>query len=190
MGANNGTKVAALCGAVYWAPRGTVLPTDASTALPETFRRLGAVTDEGVKPSRDTKTDQVKEWDGSTLVNLLTEDARGYEFTLVSVFDQDVLEFVNGRENVSLTPATSSSGTKITVKDVGGKPDQGVLVFDMRFGKKKVRKVIPTADPVIDSEEAYKLDGLTGFGVNVAALKDAAGVYIYTYAEDNDVVVA
>ena len=39
----------------------------------------------------------------------------GYEFTLVSVFDQDVLEFVNGRENVSLTPATSSSGTKITV---------------------------------------------------------------------------
>lgn len=186
MGANNGTKVAALCGAIYWAQGGTSLPTDASTPLPEAFRRLGAVTDDGVKPTRDTKTEKVKEWDNSTLVNLITDESRGYEFTLVSVFDEDVLNFVHGQENVALTPATSSSGTKISVKDIGGKPETGVLVFDMKFGKKKVRKVIPLADPVITGEEPYQKDGLTGFSVEVEALKDDAGVYIYTYGEDSD----
>lgn len=190
MGANNGTKVAALApkagGGVYWAPLGTELPSDASTALPAAFKCLGAVSDDGVKPGRDTKTEKVKEWDGSTLANLLTDDSRNFEFTLLSALDKDVLAFVFSPENVIVTPATSTAGTKTAVMDKGGKPEQGVLVLEMKFGGKKLRKIAPVADPVINGEEPYQKDGLTGYGVEVEALKDDTGVRVYEYSEDSD----
>jgi len=194
MGANNGSKVAAYSpkagGGVFWAPRGTVLPTDASTALDEKFKCLGAISDEGVKPSIEAKTDQVKEWDGSTLANLLTDESRSFEFTLLSPLDKDVLEFAFGATNVTVTAPTSTAGTKTAVLDKGGKPDQGVLVLDMKFGSKKIRKIVPVADPVIKGEEAYVLGKLSGYSVEVEAIKDATGVRVYEYSEDSDKLAA
>lgn len=190
MGANNGSKVAAYSpkagGGVFYAPLGTALPVDASTALDAKFKCLGAVSDDGVKPSIEAKTDQVKEWDGSTLANLLTDESRSFEFTLLSTFDRDVLEFTFGQANVTVTAAYASAGTKTAVLDKGGKPEQGVLVLDMKFGSKKIRKIVPVADPAIKGEEGYVLGKLAGYTVEVEAIKDATGVRVYEYTEDND----
>lgn len=190
MGTNTGAKVAAakpkIGGGLYKAPLGTTLPTDASAVLDAAFVSLGPISEDGIKPSRDTKTDKIKEWDGSTLANLLTDESRTFEVLLYGVFDADVQKFINGEDNVTVTPPTSSAGTKIAVTDKGGKPDQCVLVLEMVHGGKKMRKVLPIADPVVTGEEPYAGSGLMGYTVEIEALKDESGSRAYEYSEDTD----
>lgn len=190
MGANNNSKVAALApkvgGGVYRAPAGTALPTDASTALPAAYKCLGAVSDGGVKPSRDISTTKVKEWNGKTLAVLTTDQSLSYEFLLLSVMDTDTLGFVFGTANVTVTAPTASAGTKVAIQDKGGTPDNCVLVFDTVFGGKKIRKIVPNASPTIAGEEAYATGNLAGYTINAEATDDASGVRLYEYSEDTD----
>lgn len=190
MGANTGAKVAALVpkagGGVYFARAGTALPTDASTALAGTYQCLGAVSSDGVKPSRDVKADQVKEWDGTTLAVLKSDNELSYEFTLESILDSDTLGYVFGSSNVTVTAPSSTSGTKTAIVDKGDYLSAGVVIFEMRYGGKKIRDIVPMGDPAITGEEAYQASGLTGYTVSLAALKDATGVRYYRYIEDTD----
>lgn len=190
MGVNNGSKVAAarpkVGGAVYWAPSGTALPTNASTALGAGFKCLGPVSEDGVTPSRDTNVENIKEWDGSTLATLLTEENRTFEFTLYGIYDADALNFMFGAASVVTTPAAGASGTLVAITDKGGKPDKGVLVLEMTHGKVKQRKVVPVADPTVTDEGPYASGELRSYTVSVEALKDASGNFSYEYAELDD----
>lgn len=189
MGVNTGASVAAakpkVGGGLYYAAAGATLPVDASAALDAAFKPLGPISEDGVQPGRDTSVDKVKEWDGSTLAQLLTDESRSFVVKLYGVFDEDVQGFVNGPANVAVTPAVpGTSGKKITVLDKGGKPAQAVIVIDMLYGGKKMRKVIPLADSVITGEDPYVGGGLTGYEVTIEALKDESGTRVYEYYED------
>lgn len=190
MGINNGSKVAAAKprtgGGLYYAPLGTALPTDASTALPEGFIALGPIHEDGITPNRETSVEKVKEWDGSTLAQLLTDEERSFETLLYGIHDRDVLEYLFSTDNVEVTPAADGSGTKIAIKDVGGKPANSVLVFEMQYRGVKMRKVLPNADATITGEEAYQGSSLMGYTLSVECLKDDDGVRVYEYSELDD----
>lgn len=190
MGINDGSRVAAakpkVGGGLYWAPLGTALPTDSTTALNAAFKCLGPISEEGVRPSRDTSIEKVKEWDGSTLATLLSDESRTFETTLYGIHDVDVLGALFGSANVVVTPAAGAVGTKIAVTDKGGKPAKGVLVLEMTHGKVKQRKVVPVADPTITDEGAYVSGELRSYTVEVEALKDASGNFSYEYTELGD----
>lgn len=190
MGVNNGSKVAAakpkVGGGMYWAVEGTALPTDATTALDPAFVCLGPISDAGVQPSRETNIEKVKEWDGSTLAALLTDESRTFEVLLYGVHDSDVVKFLHREENVTVTPPASGVGTTLAIVDKGGKPEKGVLVLEMIYQGVKQRKVVPVADPTVTGEEPYAATGLRGYTVQVEALKDASGAFVYEYAELDD----
>lgn len=190
MGINDGSKVAAarpkVGGALYWAPLGTAVPTTVSTALNAAFKCLGPVSEEGVRPARDTSIEKVKEWDGSTLASLLSDENRAFEFTLYGVHDADVLAFLFGSTSVTTTAAAGAVGTLINVADKGGKPDKGVLVIEMTHGGVKQRKVVPVADPTVTDEGPYVNSELRSYTVEVEALKDASGNFSYEYVELDD----
>ena len=190
MGINDGSKVAAakpkVGGGMYWAPLGTALPTDSSTALNAAFKCMGPISEEGVRPSRDTSIEKVKEWDGSTLATLLSDESRAFEVTLYGVHDVDVLGALFGSTNVVVTAAAGAVGTKIAVTDKGGKPAKGVLILEMTHGKVKQRKVVPVADPTITDEGAYVLGELRSYTVEIDVLKDASGNFSYEYTELGD----
>ena len=190
MGINDGSKVAAakpkVGGGLYWAPLGTALPTDSSTALNVAFKCMGPISEEGVRPSRDTSIEKVKEWDGSTLATLLSEESRAFEVTLYGVHDVDVLKFLFDSANVVVTAAAGAVGTKLAVTDKGGKPEKGVLVLEMTHGGVKQRKVVPVADPTITDEGAYVKGELRSYTVEVEALKDSVGAFSYEYTELDD----
>ena len=46
-----------VAGAVYVAPKGTTLPTDASTALASTFKDLGYISEDGVTNANSPDTE-------------------------------------------------------------------------------------------------------------------------------------
>lgn len=190
MGANTNARVAAAApkqgGGIYWAPIDTALPTDASTALAVAYKCLGPMSEEGVRPSRDTSIEKVKEWDGSTLASLLSDESRSFEFDILGVFDADALNFIFQQANVTVTPASGGAGTKIATVDKGGQLPKGVLVLEMKYGNVKQRKVIPVGEPNVTGENPYIPGGLRGYTVTVEALKDSSGAFVYEYAELDD----
>ena len=121
-------------GGVYRAPLGTALPTDATTALGAGFEPLGYLSESGITPTRDTTVDKIKAFGGDIVAALLSDESRSFAFTLLEVFSQEVQEFVHGTANVTVTPAVSGTGTKTAVQDKGGKPDQQILVFELKHG--------------------------------------------------------
>lgn len=190
MGANTNARVAAAApkqgGGIYWAPLTTALPTDASTALAATYKCLGPMSEEGVRPGRDTSVEKVKEWDGSTLASLLSDESRTFEFDILGVFDADAMDFIFQQANVTVTPAAGAVGTKIATVDKGGQLPKGVLVLEMKYGNVKQRKVIPVGEPNVTGENPYIPGGLRGYTVTVEALKDSSGAFCYEYAELDD----
>ena len=189
MGINNGSRVAAakpkVGGGLYFAPLGTALPTDATTPLAAAFKALGPISQDGVRPSRDTSVEKVREWDGSTLASLLTDESRTFEVLLYGVHDVDALGFLFSDDNVTVTAASTTSGTKISIADKGGKPGKGALVIEMAHEGVKQRKVVPVADPTVTGEEPYVAGGLRGYTVEVEATKHDSGPSTYECAELN-----
>ena len=187
MGVNTGVSVAAskpkVGGGMYYALAGTALPVDESTALAAAYKALGPISEDGVQPSRDTSIEKIKEWDGSTLASLLTDESRSFEVVLYGVHDSEVNTFLFG-SNATITVATTGAGKKIAVLDKGGKPAACVLVFDMRHGDKIHRAVVPNADVVITGEAPWQGSSLKAYTLTIEALKDASGVRVYEYFDD------
>lgn len=49
-------------GAVSVAPLGTVLPTDAKTALNEAFKNLGYISEDGLNNENSPESEKIKAW--------------------------------------------------------------------------------------------------------------------------------
>jgi hypothetical protein len=175
-------------GGMYYAVLGTALPTDASTALAAAYKPLGYLSEDGIRPAFDTSVDKIKAFGGDVVAALLADESRSFEATLLEVFGSEVNTFIYGAGNVTITPATASAGTKTTVQDKGGKPAQCVIVFDLKHGTKRRRVVVPIADPTVTGEEPYTDGGLMAYSLSVEALKNASGVRVYDYLENDDKV--
>lgn len=177
-------------GGISWAPAGTALPTDATTVLAAGYKPLGYLGDDGVQPSRDTSIEKVKAWGGDVIAALLTDDSQSFVFKLREVFAQNVNEWVYGTANVTVTAATSSSGTTTAIQDKAYKPENCVFVIDGFHGGKKVRIVVPNADSTVTGEDPYVDGAVTGYEVTVEALKDDSGVRVYRYLLADDKLAA
>ena len=55
-------------GAIWVAPVGSTLPTDATTALDAAFKCLGYASEDGVTNANSPDTDTVKAWGGDTVL--------------------------------------------------------------------------------------------------------------------------
>lgn len=176
----------ALGGGVYHAPAGTALPTTASTALAAAYKALGAVSTEGLKPTRDTNVEKIRDWSGDVVASLLTDTSASFAFTLIDVFAQEVNNFVYDTANVTFTPAATGTPSKLAIVDKGTKPIDRVMVFEMRHGAKKMRIMVPVASPVISGEGAFVADNINSYEVEVEAIKDASGNRVYRYYENDD----
>lgn len=84
MALNADNVVVAANGAVYIAPEGTALPTDATAALNVAFVELGYVSEDGVEITPEITVEGIPAWQSlSPIRNLLTEYAITAEFTLL-----------------------------------------------------------------------------------------------------------
>lgn len=175
----------AVSGGVLFGVTGTSLPTDASTSLTN-FTPLGYISEDGIQPSRDTSIEKVKSWEGDVVAALLTDDSQSFVFKLIEVFQEDVNKFLYGSSNVTYSSATSSANTKISIKDKAFKPLSCVLVFEMVYGAKKARVIVPAADISVTGEDPYVAGGVAAYEVTVEALKDSSGVRAYRYYELDD----
>lgn len=118
MGTPDTSKVAVLegkvTGAIFVAPVSVPLPTDATTALPATYKCIGFTSDDGIVITEDSSTKSLRAWEGKTEVrNTTTEYTEQIKFTPVEC-NQDVAELTWGSDHVEV-----DSNGNLTIKHHG-----------------------------------------------------------------------
>lgn len=163
-------------GAIWSAPLGTALPTDATTALNAAFKDLGYVSDDGLTNELTTDTAEIKAWGGDTVLTAQTGTSDTFTYKLIESLNIEVLKEVYGASNVTGTLAT---GIKISVNSKE-KIDH-VIVVETAVRDKFKRIVLPTAKIKEMAEITYVDGDPVGYGLTVQALPDSNGNTHYEY---------
>lgn len=167
-------------GAIFWAPLGTELPTDAATALNAAFANLGYISEDGVVNSNSPESDDIKAWGGSTVLTTQTGKTDTFQFTLIEALSVAPLRLVYGVVNV-----TGDLSTGITIKANDTQQDSGCLVIDMimRGGVLK-RIVLPSAAVSEVGDISYTDSDAVGYQTTLTASPDTTGNTHYEYIVD------
>ena len=178
--ANTATNVTAgkpkVGGAIYRAPIGTTLPTDATTALDNAFVCLGYVSEDGLTNDNSPESEDIKAWGGDIVYSAETEKTDTFQFTLIEATNVNVLKHVYGDDNV-----TQANGS-ITIRANSTPTAYRSYVIEsiLRDGTAK-RVVIPSAKVTSVGDIVYKDDTLHGYDTTITAVADTAGNTHYEY---------
>lgn len=167
-----------VAGAIYRAPLGTTLPTDASTTLNGSFVELGFVSEDGVTNNNTPDSDKVSAWGGSTVLVLQTEKPDEWTMTLIEALNPNVLKTVYGDSKVTVDNLANT----ITVQATADQLVDQEYVIDMVLKGGALKRVVIPAGSLSDvGEIVYKDDEPIGYEITINALPDATGVTHYEY---------
>ena len=173
-------------GAVFRAPLGTPIPTDATTPLPSEFKELGYVSSDGWTRKIDKAYETINAWGGDEVNKSRSEHSVGFSTTLIEDLNDNAQAAKWGTAAVKTTSATAKHGKQIVVTYEGEDTDPGMWVFDMADQGKLHRSIFPNAvDTTEGFEQTFSDSDPVGLPFEMTAYKDAAlGAYFVDYTDD------
>ena len=173
-----------ITGAIFRAPVGSTLPTDAKTELDAAFKCLGYVSEDGVTNGNSPESKQTKAWGGDVVLSTQTEKPDTFQFKLIEAKNVDVLKMTYGDSHVAGTLDTG-----ITVDVTAEDPGPAAYVIDMilKDGDLK-RLVIPSASISEMDDIVYNDSEPVGYDVTLTATADDTGCTHHEYIVKKEAV--
>lgn len=163
-------------GAVFRAPKGTALPTDATTELAADYKCLGYCSEDGLSNSSDQSSSKVSAWGGDVVLNMITPGTDTFSVTLIETLNKEVIKAVYGSENVT------GDGSDIKIAVNGGSDEEAVYVFELLLKNGAVKRiVVPCATITSLGEIKYSDNSAVGYSVTLTAVNDDEGNSHYEY---------
>lgn len=167
-----------VAGAIYRAPLGTALPTDAISKLGAAFKECGYLSADGLVNANSPTSTQLKAWGGATVATVQTDRPDTFRGTFIEALNPEVLKTVYGDANV--TGASPEAGITIKAGPVELEAHSWVFEMILKGGVLK-RIVLPSASVSEIGDITYKDDTLIGYATTLSAEPDAAGFSHYEY---------
>lgn len=141
-------------GAIFVAPKGTALPTNATTALAPAFVNLGYASEDGLVNSTETDSNDINAWGGDTVLSVQTSYKETFTVNLIET-KEAVLAQYYGAENVEV-----DVNGNITVRHNSKTLPEQVAVVEVVLADGRIKRtVIPAAQVSDRSGEINYTDG-------------------------------
>ena len=172
-----------ISGAVYRAPLGTALPTDATTALSSAYVGLGFVSEDGLENENELEVSEIKAWGSVIVYRSLDGLTDNFKLTLIESKNVNVLKAVYGDSNVTVD---GSGNVHVAVK--AEDPVEAVWVFELAL-RGGIAKRIVISDGAITARDTitYNDSDAIGYGVTISAYPDSNGKTHDEYVEGETV---
>lgn len=164
-------------GAVFRAPLGSTLPTDAVSELNVAFKNMGYISEDGVTNANSPESDNIKAWGGDIVHSYQTEKTDTFTFKLIEASNPEVLKAVYGDGNVT---GTLETGVKVTANSAEQAECCWALEMILKDDVLK-RIVIPSAKLTELEEIVYSDQDAVGYGITLTATPDSEGNTHYEY---------
>ena len=163
-------------GAIWVAPKGTSLPTDATTSLAGTWVLLGFTSDAGVTISESTNNNSIRAWEERTEVfTARTEYTENLSFMPIQC-NSDVAKLCWGSDKV-----TVGTGGALTVKHHGAEIDPVCIVIETTPRTGIVKRFTGTFQLTTRGEQVMDGTQVDGRQLTFNAIADEYGVTMYEY---------
>ena len=154
-----------IAGAIWRAPLGSTLPTNASSTLDAAFKCLGYVSEDGLTNTNTASTENIKAWGGDIVLTPQTEKPDTFAFTAIESLNTEVLAAAYGDTNVSGALATG-----ITVRANSTEIPACAWVFDMVLTGGVLKRIVIANGQVTEvGDIVYKDDTAIGYPVTITA---------------------
>ena len=171
-----GIGAAAVTGAIFVAPKGTTLPTDATTTLGGSFTLLGFTSDAGVTISETSSTEDLRAWEGRTVVvSAVTEYTESVSFTPIQC-NADVAKLMWGDDSV-----TVGTGGAITAKHHGKTMEPVCIVIETTPRTGIVKRYCGTFQLTERGEHVMDGTQVEGRQLTFKSIADSSGYTMYEY---------
>ena len=164
-------------GAVFAAPAGSTVPTDAVSALDNAFKDLGFLSEDGLTRGRSLSSTTIKEWGGLPVLITDDEDITTFKFKLIEYLNPEVQKMINGDANVTGTLAT---GLSIQPGDM---QEHSFVFWQKMRGGVSHRIVVPRGKVTELGDVVYKSNEAVAYDVTITALLDDNGKPYYEYGK-------
>lgn len=176
-------------GTCFVAPLGSAAPTDVDTALDAAFVDLGHIGEDGYTETKDVSLEDKRNFGGKVVKVLQTEVTWTYTFVFLESLNANVLRAVYGDDNVTVTPATTTDGTRVAIEKTSRKLPHQMWVIDTTDSElnARYRSFLPDGQIVEIGDVTIVHSDTIQYEVTLRAFEDASGVSIYTWTDDGRV---
>lgn len=166
-------------GAIFSAPLGTALPTNATTALNAAFKNLGFISVDGIKNINEASSERIKAWGGATVGVVQTEKVDTFTYKLIEATNVEALKEAYGAANV-----TGTLETGIIIKANSNLLEEHCVIVEMMLKDSVLKRiVIPRGQVSKIGEISYVDKDAVGYEVTLEAIEDTAGNTHYEYIQ-------
>ncbi|WP_278552771.1 phage tail protein [Companilactobacillus farciminis] len=166
-------------GAIYTAPLGTKVPTDAISELDPTFKGLGYISEDGFVNTNTPDSDSINAWGGDTVAVIQNSKEDTFQYTLIEALNVEVLKEVYGKDNV-----TGDLETGISVKSNSKEYEPHILVVDMVLKNKVLKRIVIPNGTISEMGDITYADGdAVGYETTLTASPDESGNSHYEYIQ-------
>lgn len=158
-------------GAIYTAPLGTELPTDAVSELDTAFKGLGYVSEDGVTNEDTRSSENIKAWGGDIVGAVQTEKEDKFTYKLIESLNVEVLKEVYGSSNV-----TGDLDKGIHIKSNSKELEAHAIVVDMIMNGGILKRIVLPNAKVDEVGEIVYIDGeAVGYETTLKCFPDKNG---------------
>lgn len=168
-------------GAIYNAPIGTAVPTDASTALDPAFVCVGHISEDGVENAQELSTTPIKAWGGNIVYNPISEFQDSVKFVMIEAKNPVAMKAYYGEDNVIVDSQTGNITIAVGADEM---PERVWVIENVLRGGAIRRVVLPHGQVKKKEAVTYKDDEALAYGVTVSAMADDNGKTHYEYIEE------
>lgn len=170
-------------GALYVAPKGTAKPSDARTALPNTWASGGYISEAGITLNVSRSNSNLRDW-GLNNVRVVSTD---FGTTITGEFlqiDEQAAKNLVGTANVSKTAANSTHGEQLTISIGPELPPEQAFCINMKDGNRRGRICAPNAQVTEIGSMTFVPSAGNVWPFTITCNDDGTGHSVYVYFDD------